>query len=66
MNSEINDAAGARKRIRVLIADDSAAFRKAFGLFLDRLPQERELTWVIAAHLGPTAGASTEGSGANS
>jgi DNA-binding NarL/FixJ family response regulator len=39
MDTEINDNAGARKRIRVLIADDSAAFRNAFGLFLDCLPQ---------------------------
>jgi DNA-binding NarL/FixJ family response regulator len=39
MNSEINDKAGAPQRIRILIADDSAAFRNAFGLFLERLPQ---------------------------
>jgi len=39
MKGEINDSADAPKRIRVLIADDSAAFRNAFGLFLDRLPQ---------------------------
>jgi DNA-binding NarL/FixJ family response regulator len=39
MNDETSDRTGAHKRIRVLIADDSAAFRNAFGLFLDRLPQ---------------------------
>jgi len=39
MNGEANNNAGAHKRIRVLIADDSAAFRNAVGLFLERLPQ---------------------------
>ena len=40
MNGEANNNAGAHKRIRVLIADDSAAFRNAVGLFLERLPQD--------------------------
>ena len=39
MNSETTKNPGARKRIRILIADDSAAFRSAVGQFLDRLPQ---------------------------
>ena len=39
MNGKVNNNAGAHKRIRVLIADDSAAFRNAVGLFLERLPQ---------------------------
>lgn len=39
MNGETYDRTGAHKRIRVLIAEDSAAFRNAFVLFLDRLPQ---------------------------
>jgi DNA-binding NarL/FixJ family response regulator len=39
MKGETNKKADAHQRIRVLIADDSAAFRNAFGLFLDRLPQ---------------------------
>lgn len=39
MKGATNNNAGAPKRIRVLIADDSAAFRNAFGLFLDRLPR---------------------------
>lgn len=34
-----NNNAGAHKRIRVLIADDSAAFRSALAAFLERLPQ---------------------------
>jgi DNA-binding NarL/FixJ family response regulator len=39
MNGKTNYHADAHQRIRVLIADDSAAFRNAFGLFLERLPQ---------------------------
>jgi len=39
MNSETTKNPGAHQRLRILIADDSATFRKAFGLFLDRLPQ---------------------------
>ena len=37
MNDQICHSTGARKRIRVLIADDSAAFRSAVGLLLERL-----------------------------
>jgi DNA-binding NarL/FixJ family response regulator len=39
MNCRTNNNAGAHKRIRVLIADDSAEFRSAIGLFLAQLPQ---------------------------
>jgi DNA-binding NarL/FixJ family response regulator len=39
MKGETNKNLGAQQRIRVLVADDSAAFRNAFGLFLERLPQ---------------------------
>jgi len=47
MNGETHNHAGARKRVRILIADNSAAFRDAFGLFLERLPQV-ELVGVAA------------------
>jgi DNA-binding NarL/FixJ family response regulator len=39
LNGETNDSAGAPKRIRVLIADDSAVFRTAVVRLLDGLPQ---------------------------
>jgi len=39
MNGETNNNAGAHQRIRILIADDSAAFRNAVGQFLEQLPQ---------------------------
>ncbi|MBI4624915.1 MAG: hypothetical protein HY736_17080 [Verrucomicrobia bacterium] len=38
MNAETHHRAGAPQRIRVLIADDSAAFRSAVGQLLERLP----------------------------
>jgi len=39
LKSETNDRAGAPKRIRVLIADDSVVFRSAVVRLLDGLPQ---------------------------
>jgi DNA-binding NarL/FixJ family response regulator len=39
MNDGTDNNAGAHKHIRVLIADDSAEFRSAIGLFLAQLPQ---------------------------
>jgi DNA-binding NarL/FixJ family response regulator len=39
MNGETNTNAGARKRIRILIADDSAVCRRAALLLLAKLPQ---------------------------
>ncbi len=39
MNGKTNYPAGAPRRIRTLIADDSSEFRKAAGQFLERLPQ---------------------------
>lgn len=39
MKSEINNGALAHKRIRILIADDSAAFRNAVCRLLEKLPE---------------------------
>ena len=38
MTDEANTNDGAQKRIRVVVADDSAAFRTAIGRLLERLP----------------------------
>jgi len=58
MNSEITNNPGVPKRIRIPIADDSAAFRSAAGQFLDRLPQ---VEVVGTAEDGPlTLGRSAE------
>ena len=39
MKSEINNLNGAHKYIRILLADDSAAFRGAVSKLLEQLPQ---------------------------